>query len=333
MQNPQIQQKPVPADAPAPEAAQVIELITTDPAEFESALRPWELWVKPKEAGDFKNRLLMLMAPDFMIYREWYNLALHIQGLSPPDMLGIGIPMGTISQAGFYWNISHHGKTLPASLPGPVDGRLHGGHSQIIIFVRLDLIERELSPSLFEKLKHAAETHLVEAHPHNLQTFAVWANSLLEKLRLTPDLARSPSVLALLKQELIDHLIMLAASLPPVTALASESTRMRGLRKAVEYLRHTPDAHIPMSNLCKISGISERSLQYAFRDAFGMTPNETMLHRRLHFVRQVLLVSDTQNASVTEVAMQFGFSELGRFANRYKRLFGELPSQTLARDL
>lgn len=115
MQNPQTQQKPVPADAPAPAAAQVIELTTTDPAEFETALRPWELWVKPREAGDFNNRLLMLMAPDFMIYREWYDLALHIQGLSPPDMLGIGIPMGNIGQAGLYWNIAHHGKTLPAS--------------------------------------------------------------------------------------------------------------------------------------------------------------------------------------------------------------------------
>ena len=328
MQNPQSQQKPAPADAPA----QIIELITTDPAEFESALRPWELWVKPNEAGDFKNRLLMLMAPDFMIYREWYNLALHVQGLSPPDMLGIGIPMGNIGQAGLYWNHSHRGRSLPATLPGPVDARVFRGHSQIIIFVRLDLIERELSPPLFEKLKHAAETHLVEAHPRNLQIFAVWANSLLEKLQLTPDLARTPVTLTSIQLELLDHLTMLAASLPPVTALESEPRRMRGLRKAVEYLRHTPNVHIPMSSLCRISGMSERSLQYAFRDAFGMTPNETMLHRRLHFVRQALLGSDTQNASVTEVAMQFGFSELGRFANRYRKLFGELPSQTLTRD-
>ncbi len=333
MQNPQTQPQHAATDASAPEAAQVIELITTDPAEFESALRPWELWVKPKEAGDFRNRLLMLMAPDFMIYREWYKLALHVQGLSPPGMLGIGIPMGKISQDGLYWNIAHHEKTLPASLPGPVDGRLYGGHSQIIIFIQLGLLEQELSPSLFEKLRHAAETHLVEAHPRILQSFAVWANSLLENLKSTPDLARTPAILASIKLELLDHLIMLAASLPPVTALASEPTRMRGLRKAVEYLRHTPNVHIPMSNLCRVSGISERSLQYAFRDAFGMTPNETMLHRRLHFVRQALLFTDTQSASVTEVAMKFGFSELGRFASRYKRLFGELPSQTLTRNL
>ncbi len=333
MQIPQTRQQPAPTDAPAPAAAKIIELVTTDPAEFETALRPWELWVKPREAGDFENRLLMLMAPEFMIYREWYNLALHIQGLTPPDMLGIGIPMGNIGQAGFYWNIAHHGRTLPASLPGPVDGKLLSGHSQIIIFIHLDLIERELSPCLFEKIKRAAQSHLVEAHPRNLQRFAAWANSLLHKIKSTPDLASTPAMCASIKSELLDHLVMLADGLPPVTAIASQSTRMRGLRKAVEYLRDTPNAQVPMSDLCKVSGISERSLQYAFRDAFGMTPNEAMLHRRLHFVRQALLSSDMQSASVTKLATKFGFSELGRFARRYKTLFGELPSQTLARNL
>ena len=218
-------------------------------------------------------------------------------------------------------------------MPGPVDGRLLSGHSQVIIFIRLEVLERELSPSLFEKLRHAAETHLVEVSPRNLQTFATWANTLLEKLKSAPDLVRNPATLESIKLELLDHMIMLAASLPPSTSLASEPARTRGLHKAIEYLRHAPDVHVSISDLCRVSGISERSLQYAFRDAYGMTPNETMLHRRLHFVRQALLLSEPQDTSVTEVASNFGFSELGRFANRYRKLFGELPSQTLAREL
>jgi len=334
MQNPQTKLNFPPSNDSEVPLGKVVELITTDPAEFEFALRPWELWVKPKEAGAFHNKLLMLAAPEFMIYREWYQLSLHIQGLSPANMLGIGIPMGSVGQAGLYWGISHPpGRTLPASLPGPVDGKLFGGHSQIIIFIHLDLLKRELSDSLYKKLKLAADTHLVSANQRYLYIFSVWANTLLKNIRLTPNLVKSATIIEVIKQELIDHLINLASSIPPETVLIPSSARTRGFKKAIEYLRYTQDKNVPISKLCHVSGISERSLQYAFQDAFGMPPNIIMQYRRLHFVRQELLLSDTKSVSVTEVAMKFGFLELGRFANRYKKLFGELPSQTLARKI
>ena len=33
--------------------------------------------------------------------------------------------------------------------------------------------------------------------------------------------------------------------------------------------------------------------------------------------------------TVTDVAMMFGFFELGRFAGRYRHTYGEVPSETL----
>jgi AraC-like DNA-binding protein len=36
-------------------------------------------------------------------------------------------------------------------------------------------------------------------------------------------------------------------------------------------------------------------------------------------------------ATIKEIAIEHGFVELGRFAGEYRRLFGELPSQTLRR--
>jgi AraC-like DNA-binding protein len=36
-------------------------------------------------------------------------------------------------------------------------------------------------------------------------------------------------------------------------------------------------------------------------------------------------------ATVTEVALDCGFTHLGRFSSEYRRRFGELPSQTLRR--
>ena len=54
--------------------------------------------------------------------------------------------------------------------------------------------------------------------------------------------------------------------------------------------------------------------------------------RRLDTVREALKQSDPRRASVTDIAMRFGFWELDRFAAAYRQRFGEPPSSTLRRD-
>ena len=46
---------------------------------------------------------------------------------------------------------------------------------------------------------------------------------------------------------------------------------------------------------------------------------------------QKLLRAEAKEVKVTTAAMDWGFWHLGEFAAGYKRLFGELPSQTLQR--
>jgi transcriptional regulator GlxA family with amidase domain len=58
-----------------------------------------------------------------------------------------------------------------------------------------------------------------------------------------------------------------------------------------------------------------------------------MKRRRLHAVRQALLSTPQHETSVSLVAVDHGFFELGRFAVDYRRLFDESPSATLAREM
>jgi AraC family ethanolamine operon transcriptional activator len=51
--------------------------------------------------------------------------------------------------------------------------------------------------------------------------------------------------------------------------------------------------------------------------------------RRLNAVRQELKAADAGTATVHEIARRWGFFHTGEFAAAYRRLFGELPSQTL----
>jgi len=81
---------------------------------------------------------------------------------------------------------------------------------------------------------------------------------------------------------------------------------------------------------CKVLGVSERTLQYAFRSYVDMSPLAYLRLCRLHRVRATLKASDPQNTTVTAIAMRYGFLHLGRFALEYRQLFNETPSATLA---
>jgi AraC family ethanolamine operon transcriptional activator len=60
-----------------------------------------------------------------------------------------------------------------------------------------------------------------------------------------------------------------------------------------------------------------------------MSPKQCMLRERLHGVRSALRTRTAKKTTVTNVATDYGFYELGRFAGAYKELFGEAPSETL----
>lgn len=93
--------------------------------------------------------------------------------------------------------------------------------------------------------------------------------------------------------------------------------------------RANPGTSIPIAQLCRLVGLSERGLRNAFYDVRGMSPKQSMLRERLHNVRRVLSDRTAGDATVTSVATDYGFYELGRFAGAYKQLFGEAPSETL----
>ena len=86
-----------------------------------------------------------------------------------------------------------------------------------------------------------------------------------------------------------------------------------------------------VSELCATANVSERTLQYAFRDIMGMSPL-TYLHRlRLHRARDELREAKSGSTSVTDVALNWGFWHFGEFSRAYRNCFDELPSKTLRR--
>ena len=88
-------------------------------------------------------------------------------------------------------------------------------------------------------------------------------------------------------------------------------------------------ATLYVTDLCKAAGVSERTLEYAFKAVMGLTPVAYLIRLRLHRVRQALLAAPTGSTTVSAEALRWGFWHFGEFSRAYKDCFGELPSDTL----
>lgn len=99
--------------------------------------------------------------------------------------------------------------------------------------------------------------------------------------------------------------------------------------RCIELIENQDLQQLPDFVLSDACGVSERTLQYAIQERFGMTPHQFIKAMRLAKARLALRRADHDKDTVGNIATQFGFWHLGRFAAEYRRAFGELPSKTL----
>ena len=109
---------------------------------------------------------------------------------------------------------------------------------------------------------------------------------------------------------------------------ASRGKRADIVRRGEAYLRDHLTSPVGLMDLCEELGSSARTVQYAFRDRFGIGPIEYLRMLRLDEVRRDLKSEDGKGLRIQEVAVRWGFSHLGNFAADYRKHFGELPSDT-----
>lgn len=299
-----------------------------DPAEFELALRPWELLCRPTRAGDFLHRISGIRSSQFILYREHFSLPTHSQGLTPEGMLVLGVPLGHNDEP-LYWGRGRPAGTVPASLPGPLEARLSEGHVQLIALVSVQYLRQVMTDESCERLFEAAGSRFLQLDPRIIGAFTRWGCELLDAVESRPAAFNTPAASEKILQELTCHLVRISAKLPPERPISRLQIRQLGLSRALEYLRHRHDSSPSVEELCQVARVSERTLRYAFCEEYGLSPTEFMLRRRLHAVRQDLNASDARHTTVSEVATRYGFTELGRFSAQYRRLFGALPSRSL----
>jgi len=279
------------------------------------------------EPGLYRSRIDFIAAGSIFFYREHYPLRTHLAGELLHNRFGLAIPQQGpgLKFSGEEMNCQR----LASAMTGEeMDVHAPRGMKQFVL-----LMDHE------RLLEMAGETGL-----------SAPACQALQPGRSTMPLVAKPLAVAALSQALgdllrratADELMMDAASLEDwiysVTLSILDVAEVPfGRPSAAVLVRRATeivDAHgrpLGIAELCRTMRVSLRTLEKAFLNVAGLGPHTFFLRRRLNHARSVLLREEPGRRNVTEIAGELGFSELGRFAVRYRQMFGESPSETLGR--
>jgi AraC-like DNA-binding protein len=144
-----------------------------------------------------------------------------------------------------------------------------------------------------------------------------------------PDVLAQSEVARALEHELVGTMVRCIAHGVDVSSDEARRHRVPVMRRFEQVIADHHDKPLYVSEICAAIGVSERTLRLHCLEYLGISPHRYLWLRRMHQVRRALARADATAATVTAVASDHGFWELGRFSVAYRKLFGESPSTTL----
>ena len=93
--------------------------------------------------------------------------------------------------------------------------------------------------------------------------------------------------------------------------------------RIVDYLCANRSKRVTLDQLMEVAGLSRHHLVRSFRDAVGLPPHRYLTQLRLERGRELL----GTDSSLSEVALEVGFSDQCHFTNCFRRQFGISPGR------
>jgi len=279
-------------------------------------------------AGDLELRVRNRTGPRFCVDAGDYGCAVYAQGALHPGALTIHL---TPMRRG---EVFLNGRPLPPhALQVYAEGAsldyvtTHAASWRTVTVTREHLQAHAESRLGRELAIPAAGSAQFEPDP-------ALTRQVLEQIEAGCHLAESdadPETLLFCDLALLDALTEALAHAPSTPEPRGARTRRRIMEVVESVARQgAQSAEIDAAAHSRLCAASERLVEHAMRQGVGMPPKRWLTLARFNRV-YVELADPGNTRSVTDTALHWGFNHLGRFASNYRAVFGESPSDTVAR--
>lgn len=275
-------------------------------------------------ASTVPERLRVLALPDVLVRRCDQHVSWTANAQALPGSYSFAIPWN-IRATTVYNGVTMDGGIISLWRPGAEIYSTSGGCDFLYITVPVPLIEQQLLLLRGWALpKH--DTIFSLSGTEAVRSITQLVDHMIEVLKDDPD--PSGELLQNMQRTLVTQLVMALSPRAWDHSKGHQDIFTRALRFVREHL-HEP---IYMAELCRTSGAGERLLREVFKEFTTLPPIPFLNYLRLQHAHRLLLEGDPVSMTVKYAALDSGFWDLGRFSTRYKSVFGESPSDTLARS-
>lgn len=285
-------------------------------------LTNWQQEYDQTSNGHFHGSIVELAFSDLQVFREHTSQALQQTCVVWPDSVWLGIPQDNRQESRINGlsirpnDIMCRPGSCEFNLTTPREFDIYGlvvKHDTLQEVARIqgvDIDSNELHSHgrLNVPEKTLRGVRILLAHLLNAQHYGVASGMTRDVIMI--------GLLEILKTE---------TPKPPRTR--SYHHRKRVVDNAQAFIEANQDSPATITDLCKATHVSRRTLQYSFESILGISPIQYLRISRLNRVHRALLHSDS-NEKITDIASQWGFWHMSQFAKDYGNLFGERPSQT-----
>ena len=300
--------------------------------EFVDAVYEWELDFLQLEAGGFDAELMQVGTGSAHFGQVRFNRLIHQRGTSPRGIRTFAV----LADPSFrlFWRGREITGDMIMKYPagGEIDAVSKAGFEVFTVsFPDEMLTETGRFLGISSIQEYLSEADVFTCHTDRMREFRDALHGFNHAMKKGPLHIKDRSLLRKLEKEILRKLI---SSFPCTRSYSEKTTfrlRDRALNRALACMEESKDPPLSVQELCQLAGASERTLQYAFLERFGVSPKTYLQSLRLNRVRRELWSADPSLVRVLDVANSWGFWHMGQFASDYRRLFGELPSKTLGK--
>lgn len=302
---------------------------SSDPEEFVSLIRPANRKLLVTERGQFAARGTLIDIEGLQAQRRHENLSriIHIE-VSRPGIIFLTKPGPEMILNGA---TIRYGDIAVFSSGEAYLWRLSGPTSWGAMTLADGDMEAVCTSYLGERAKRMSGFAIVTPPAGALARLRMLHAAAGDMAETSGELAKHSEFVRTLEQALVMAMVegMVAEAVRSDT-MARRHHHMI-IRRFLDVLEAQALEPSGMHTISNAIGVSSRSLRAACAGQLGVSPKQYMLLCRMRLVRRALRQADPDITRVTDIATEFGFWELGRFAVNYRHIFGEMPSATLRR--